>query len=309
MISKLTILLGIIMVASLLANAYLYQKSASLQSAVVQLQSGKGLNNSVNGNNQPATQPITNVPQSTITGTVPPGNSQQQTNPNRDRLNFTSQSIAAVAVKAVPVREGFFETVRYQGTVMDITVDIRSGGKGLVLVDTEVPTGVDFQTSARTAVEVAKALTGADLSDKDVIFSIKSKDKGGESSDLQAVDGPSAGAAMTVLIASELEGKAGLKQEVVMTGTIEADGTIGPVGGVPEKAVAAGEYGAKIFLVPVGEATYTDQVCHERQEGPIVYQTCQAEQKPLSDYTEKQYGMKVVEVKDVKEALSFFSPA
>lgn len=44
---------------------------------------------------------------------------------------------------------------------MDITVDIWDGGKGLVLVNTEVPTGVDFQTSARTAVKIAQLITGA----------------------------------------------------------------------------------------------------------------------------------------------------
>jgi len=38
-----------------------------------------------------------------------------------------------------------------------------------------------------------------------------------------------------------------------MTGTINSDGTIGPVGGVPEKAQAAGQYHAKIFLVPKGK--------------------------------------------------------
>jgi uncharacterized protein len=46
---------------------------------------------------------------------------------------------------------------------------------------------------------------------------------------------------MTILLAAELgtSGNAGLKQDVVMTGTINPDGTIGPVGGVPEKAQAA----------------------------------------------------------------------
>lgn len=74
---------------------------------------------------------------------------------------MTSESVTAVADKAVPMTEGFFQTVKYEGAIMDITVDIWDGGKGLVLVNTEVPTGVDFQTSARTAVKVAQLITGA----------------------------------------------------------------------------------------------------------------------------------------------------
>ena len=73
------------------------------------------------------------------------------------------------------------------------------------MVNTEVPTGVDFQTSATTAVKIAQSVTGVtDLNKKDVIFSIKSKGNNSASNDLQAVDGPSAGAAMTVLLAAEL---------------------------------------------------------------------------------------------------------
>ena len=169
-------------------------------------------------------------------------------------VNTTSQSITAVAVRAIPVTDGFFQTVQYQGTVMEISVDIRDGN-GLVLVNTEIPTGVDFQTSARTAVKVAQSMSGAELGDKDVIFSINAKGNS-TASDLQAVDGPSAGAAMTVLLAAELGagGNTELKQDVLITGTINPDGTIGPVGDVPEKAISAGQYGAKIFLVPSSQA-------------------------------------------------------
>ena len=312
MTARVTIILGAIIATSLIANVYLYQKSASLEDAVSQLQiTNKELSNSqANAKNNQASR---------TTGMIPPSNQlqeQQQSggggkNNTSPIAGSTSQSITAVAVKAVPVTDGFFESVQYQGTVMEITVDIRYGGKGLVLVNTDVPTGVDFQTSARTAVKVAQSITGTDLSNKDVIFSIRSKDNS-TSSDLQAADGPSAGAAMTVLLTTELQANGGgtnsnvgLKQDVVMTGTINSDGTIGQVGGVPEKAQAAGQYGAKIFLVPMGQNAYYEQNCEKRQEGPFIYQTCKSQQKPLSDYTEKNYGMRVVEVKDVKEALAY----
>jgi uncharacterized protein len=305
MTAKITVVLGAIIAASVIANVYLYQQSTVLEGAVSQLQiTNKELSDSLaNARNN----------QTSSTTHIIPSSNQLQSSGNKNDSNpvagSTSQSITAVAVKAVPVTDGFFESVQYQGTTMEITVDVRNEGKGLVLVNTEVPTGVDFQTSARTAVKVAQSITGTDLSNKDVIFSIKSKGNS-TSSDLQAVDGPSAGAAMTVLLTTELQGggangSAGLKQDVVMTGTINPDGTVGQVGGVPEKAQAAGQYGAKIFLVPIGQNVYNEQTCEKRQEGLIIYQTCKSEQKPLSDYTEKNYGMKVVEVKDVKEALAY----
>jgi uncharacterized protein len=316
--ATIIIIMGIVVAGLAVANVFQYLKSDSLQQAVDQLQAkNKELNDSLRSANRTVTT-IGSPP--VVTGTIPslptspsqgPARSGNSSNNNSNLTGkgtsslttTTSQSITAVAVKAVPVSDGFFQSIQYQGTAMDIAVDIRDGGKGLILVNTEVPTGVDFQTSAKTAVKVAQSITGADLSKKDIIFSISSR--GNESSDLQAVDGPSAGAAMTTLLTSELQGKE-LRSDVVMTGTINPDGTVGPVGGVPEKAQAAGQYGAKLFLVPQGQAIYTQQTCQQRTQGPFVYQTCQSEQKPLSDYTEKNYGMKVVEVKDVKEALNYF---
>ena len=215
-------------------------------------------------------------------------------------IRETSQSIVAVAVRSAVVSDGFFQRTQFEGLVMNITVDLRDG-RGFVLVNTEIPAGVDFQTSARTAVRVASQFANADLSGKDVIFSITSDDD----SELEAVDGPSAGAAMTLLLISELQSKE-VDGTILVTGTIEPDGTIGRVGGVPEKALAAGEYGAEMLLVPSGEAVYESQVCEERQEGPFVYRSCTSEQKPLSPATEERYGMKVAEVEHISQALDYF---
>jgi len=210
-------------------------------------------------------------------------------------------SISAVAVRPVIESDGFFETTKYQGSILKITVDIRDGA-GLVLVNTAIPTGVDFQTSARTAVMVTQNVTSIDLSKKDVIFSISA----GNNQDLQAVDGGSAGGAMTVLLVSDLLGKP-INSQVLMTGTIQSDATIGPIGAVAEKADAAGQYGAKIFLVPQGQAITPVQTCSEKTEGPFVYQTCTTEQKPLSPMMESKYGMKVIEVATIKDALKYFN--
>ncbi len=219
------------------------------------------------------------------------------------QTNFTSGSITAVAVRPVLENDGFFETTTYQGTVMKISVDIREGS-GEILVNTAIPTGVDFQSSAKTAVTVAQQITGINLAKKDVIFSISAE----KNQDLQAVDGGSAGGAMTVLLASEIAGKP-INSKVLMTGTIEEDGTVGKIGGVAEKADAAGKYGAKIFLVPQGQAIVDVQSCEEKREGVFTYRSCTVEEKPLSPLTEKQYQMKVIEVSNIAQAISYFNSA
>jgi uncharacterized protein len=215
--------------------------------------------------------------------------------------NENNASISAVAVTPVIDTDGFFETTSYQGTILKISVEIRDG-TGLVLVNTAIPTGVDFQSSAHTAVMVAQNVTGVDLSTKDVIFSVSS----GNNQDLQAVDGGSAGGAMTVLLISELLGKQ-INSQVLMTGTIQPDGTIGPIGEADVKADAAGKFGAKIFLVPQGQAVSTVQNCSEQNEGPITYQTCTNEQEPLSPLMESKYGMKVIEINTIQDALKYFN--
>jgi PDZ domain-containing protein len=72
--------------------------------------------------------------------------------------------------------------------------------------------------------------------------------------DTQRVSGPSAGLAFTLAIIDQLTpGSLTGGQKVAVTGSIEADGSVGAVGGVAQKAVAAREAGAHLMLVPVGE--------------------------------------------------------
>lgn len=72
--------------------------------------------------------------------------------------------------------------------------------------------------------------------------------------DTGRVGGPSAGLAMTLAFLDRLspgELTGGVK--VATTGTIEADGSVGPVGGVKQKTLAVRAAGAKLFLVPADE--------------------------------------------------------
>ncbi len=211
-----------------------------------------------------------------------------------------TESISAVAVYPIIQSDGFFQTTSYNGTILKITVDIRDG-TGLVLANTAIPEGVDFQDSARIAVQVAHNITGVDLSSKDVIFSITT-----DNQNLRAVDGGSAGGAMTVLLTSAILGKS-IDVHVLMTGTIQPDGTIGPIGGVLEKAEAAANYGAKIFLVPSGQGVVEEQHCTQTNQGPFVYRSCSPQEVSLSSILESKYGMKVIEVGNINDVLKYFN--
>lgn len=65
-------------------------------------------------------------------------------------------------------------------------------------------------------------------------------------------DGPSAGGVMTVGFAALFKGDQ-IRRGIAMTGTISKDGTIGPVGGIPDKIRAAAREGYRTILIPQGQ--------------------------------------------------------
>lgn len=68
------------------------------------------------------------------------------------------------------------------------------------------------------------------------------------------VSGPSGGLAFTLTILDELTpGDLTGGAKVAVTGEIDGAGNVGEVGGVPQKAVAAREAGAKLMIVPLPE--------------------------------------------------------
>ncbi len=72
--------------------------------------------------------------------------------------------------------------------------------------------------------------------------------------DSRGIGGPSAGLAMTLSIADRLAGGAILRgRSIAATGTIDAEGNVGDVGGVAQKTVAVSNAGLKVFLVPQEE--------------------------------------------------------
>ena len=68
------------------------------------------------------------------------------------------------------------------------------------------------------------------------------------------IGGPSAGLAFTLALLDDLTpGELTGGEQVAVTGTILADGKVGPVGGVEQKVVAVNRTDATLFLVPPDE--------------------------------------------------------
>jgi PDZ domain-containing protein len=72
--------------------------------------------------------------------------------------------------------------------------------------------------------------------------------------DTQMVGGPSAGLAFTLAIIDDLtEGDLTGGRRVAVTGTIAPDGSVGPVGGVEQKAITARHNDVDLMIVPKSE--------------------------------------------------------
>jgi len=185
------------------------------------------------------------------------------------------------------------------GVMGKVIIEIQSGN-GRVLMNTNPFLEPDTQYSAETAVSVAQNITGKSLKDRDVIVSF---DMTG-----QVLGGPSAGAAMTVATIAAIEEKQ-VRKDVAITGTIEQSGNIGRIGGVLEKAEAAGENGIKLFLVPEGEGilTYYEQQLTTKKVSPgFVIRKINYVPKTLdlNNYTMTQWGMKTEEVSTINDAVA-----
>ena len=166
------------------------------------------------------------------------------------------------------------------GVVTNVSVDVKPGS-GRVFVDIYPFFSIETQQSSRSAVASATDLAKEARTAHDFYYEIRAN--------AEIVDGPSGGLALALLTYAELT-HAKPRPDLTATGTIAADGSAGKVGGVFEKAKAAGEKGLKVFLIPVGQAT---------QDGV-----------DLTAYAPAQWGLQVIEVRSLAEAAQLaFTPA
>jgi uncharacterized protein len=143
---------------------------------------------------------------------------------------------------------------------------------------------------------VAENVTKIDVNKYDIIYTVESNSI--------LVGGPSAGGALTVATIAALENKK-IKSDVLMTGTINPDGTIGEVGGILEKAQAAKALGAKLFLVPKGQGTETYLQPDENCVQQAGFTFCTTKYIETTVNIGKSAGIEVIEVANVTEAMKY----
>ena len=71
--------------------------------------------------------------------------------------------------------------------------------------------------------------------------------------DLGGVGGPSAGLAFALDVVEEMRGNVDRGLRVAVTGELELDGGVAPIGGVKQKVIGAKRSGVDVFLVPAGD--------------------------------------------------------
>ncbi|MEY8763262.1 MULTISPECIES: Lon family ATP-dependent protease [Clostridium] len=129
----------------------------------------------------------------------------------------------------------------YIGSTVEIESVVfkaKESGKGVVRFNDTA--GSMAKDSVFNAASVIRKITDKDIGDYDIHVNVIGGGK---------IDGPSAGAAITVCIISALLNKP-LRQDIAVTGEISLRGNIKPVGGIFEKIYGAKRKGIKTVLIP-----------------------------------------------------------
>lgn len=186
-----------------------------------------------------------------------------------------------------------------KGVLLGLDVEI-TGGKGRILLSSIPFTGIDAQYSEQQAVKIAQNRTGYDFSKKDVIFTFVGN--------ATSIDGQSAGAAMAAAVISVSEGKK-IRGDAVFTGTLEPDGSVGKVGGTYAKALAAANAGARVFLLPQGQARQVEPIKKIVIAEEMAGNSIEPYSIDLPEYAKENWGMEVKEVRNLSEALGYLYSA
>ncbi len=190
-------------------------------------------------------------------------------------------------MKLLAVSEGGNMT----GSIADLYLEIKEGS-GRTYIDTYPLTKIDAQLSTRFAKDVACDFLQIDCSDKDFFYQINANSL--------IIGGPSAGASLTVLTISLLDNLK-LDENLAMTGTINAGGVIGSVGGLKEKIETAADHGITKVLIPKGKRNITednvtiDLIEFGKQHNVDVKEVLTLEEA-MFEFTSKQYARPILNI-------------
>lgn len=183
------------------------------------------------------------------------------------------------------------------GVVGTLITTVRPGSGRVLVSINDVLAQFDTQLSGRIAAQAAGDFTEIDMSTIDVIYEI----------DVNAttIEGPSAGASMATSITLAL-----LEIEpdpnIAITGIILEDGRIGKVGSISEKARAARDAGATIFVIPDGQATEEGAVREEECSSIGSITRCSITYRTKTVNIGEELEMIIVEATDLGEIIGIY---
>lgn len=185
---------------------------------------------------------------------------------------------------------------RGEGVTTKLHVGI-SNGTGRALVDiNQIIFWGDTQESIQTAREVAGFVTNINVSTIDLTYSVQTP--------ATLIEGQSAGAALTIATIAAIRNMT-LPQDIIITGTIEKDGRIGPVGGIKEKANASRIAGANIFLVPEGQSEIKQTLPVKTCRTIAGFDWCNIKFTENSTNIEIE-GLDIIEVSTIEDVLKYY---
>lgn len=188
----------------------------------------------------------------------------------------------------IPKAEMKIFAVNNSNVGMDANLVIEiTPGTGKIYSNVNSQVGSLTQEFERNAVNAAERVIKGTKGKYNYLFEIQAV--------ASSIDGPSAGAAMSLLLISMLSDK-DLSGKVSITGTITEDGYVGEVGGIGAKAKKAADVGIKLFMIPLG--TRKQAITTDSGNSQIV---------DLPEYAYDKWGMKIVEVETIEDIQKYVS--
>ena len=194
-----------------------------------------------------------------------------------------------------------------KGIAARLVTEIRDG-EGLVLVNiNDILADVNAQYSARLAKKITESLSENKLNETDVIFNIIT--------DAVVVGGQSAGSAMALSLLSLVLDRE-INQSVIITGSVDENGTILDAAGIYEKSKAAKKEGGKLMLVPIGTSSNSVEYQKIRRCGDVdlnFFFEDQADKKYCETRFEErkinigeEIDIVIREIENVSEAINYY---
>ena len=183
------------------------------------------------------------------------------------------------------------------GTMAWLEVGINEGEGRVLLNINDISFLEDTQESVRIAKSVAERTTNIDTSNYDIIYSFNAN--------ASKIEGPSAGPAIAITTSIVLKNKT-INKSVTITGYLREDGTIGKVSGILEKAESAKRNQIKLLLIPVGQKIQTKVETEKNCENGFLKTYCKTETISKKVDIQEEFGIDVIEVENISEALKYF---